>query len=156
MVEYGSAYGAYKAAHGTLSKTRQVVMLYEGAIKFISQGKQAIQEKRIEDRYNLIQRAADIISGLQDSLDFENGGDIAPMLHGFYSDVYLSLMDIHRNNDAAECDEVTAQLKEMLDIWRKIDKGEFPGAESAPASSPTAGGSGDTANLPPISVKISV
>jgi flagellar biosynthetic protein FliS len=70
-------YQAYAAATQTVAGTRQVVMLYDGAIRFVQQAKEAIRERRIEDRYNLLMKASGIVSGLQNCLDFERGGKIA-------------------------------------------------------------------------------
>ena len=80
-------YQAYAAATQTVAKTKQVVMLYDGVIRFLQQAKEAISEKRIEDRYNLLIKASAIISGLQSCLDFEKGGDIAKVLYNFYVNI---------------------------------------------------------------------
>lgn len=69
----------------TVAKTRQVVMLYDGAIRYMQQAKQAINNKEIEERYKLLVRVSEILMGLQSALDFEQGGDVARILYDFYS-----------------------------------------------------------------------
>lgn len=114
-------YQAYTAATQTVAKTQQILMLYDGVIRLIQQGKDAINENRIEDRYNLIMKASNIIHGLQGCLDFENGGDIANVLYGFYSSIDSQLFSIHRTNSTQTCDDVIASLKQMRDAWAAVD-----------------------------------
>ncbi len=114
-------YQAYAAATQTVAKTKQIVMLYDGAIRFIQQAKEAIQSKRIEDRYRLLTRASDVISGLQGCLDFENGGQIAKILYQYYGSIDRRIFSIQHNNSLETCDEVVEDLKQMRDVWQEID-----------------------------------
>ena len=131
MMDMKNKYQAYSAAAQTLAKTRQIVLLYDGAIRFVQQGKEAIQTNRIEDRYNLLMRASDIVHGLQSCLDFDNGGDIAKILYQFYTSINNRLFSIHHTNSLDACDEVIADLKQMRDVWYEIDMGT---AAAAPGS----------------------
>jgi len=134
-------YQAYAAATQTVAKTRQIVMLYDGIIRFVQLAKEAIKERRIEDRYRLLIKASEIIMGLQSCLDFEQGGQVAKVLYNFYSTVDGRIFSIHRTNSLASCDEVIADLKQMRDVWNEIDIGseatpaEAPAAASPPSSS---------------------
>jgi flagellar secretion chaperone FliS len=115
-------YQAYAAATQTVAKTKQIVLLYDGAIRYVQQAKEAIREKRFEDRYNLLLKAAEIISGLQGCLDFENGKEVARVLYHFYSSIESRMFSIHHNNSMDTCDELVAELKQMRDIWNEIDQ----------------------------------
>lgn len=115
-------YQAYNMANRTLAKTRQVVMLYDGAIRFLQHAKEAIQDKRIQDRYNAITKVSDIIIGLQSCIDFERGGDVARILFDFYSSVDSRAMSIHRTNSVETCEELILEIKQMRDAWDQIDK----------------------------------
>lgn len=128
-----NAYQAYAQANHTVSKTRQIVMLYDGATNFIRKAQEAIEDNRIEDRFNLLLKASEIIMGLQGCLDFENGDKIARVLYDFYSSVDSRLMAIQRSNDGAACDEIINELREMRDTWAAIDKGEISDETSSPA-----------------------
>lgn len=116
-------YQAYTRASHTVGKTRQVVMLYDGAIRFIQQAIEAIGKKDYETRYNKLSRATEIIIGLQACLDFEKGGPQAQALYSFYAGIESRLYPIHRSNDVKECEAIIAQLKEMRDVWDRIDRG---------------------------------
>jgi flagellar protein FliS len=115
-------YQAYATATQTVAPTRQIVLLYEGAIRCVQQAKEAINEKRIEDRYNLLIRASELISGLQGCLDFDNGGEIAKILHNYYSSIDVRLFAIHRTNSSEDCDVIIDDLKQMRDAWNEVDQ----------------------------------
>jgi flagellar secretion chaperone FliS len=139
-------YQAYAAATQTVAKTKQIVLLYDGTIRFIHQAKEAIREKRFEDRYNLLIKAAEIISGLQASLDFENGGNIARILYNFYSSIDSRIFSIHHSNSQETCDELIGELKQMRDVWHEIDlslTSQPSAASQAPAPTPPADNGGD-------------
>ncbi len=117
------SYKAYSRATHTVSKTRQVVMLYDGMIRFLQQACDAIEKKQFETRYHKLMRVSDIIIGLQACLDFESGGVSAKILYDFYSAMDMRIFALHRTNDFKECQAITAQLKEMRDVWDRIDRG---------------------------------
>lgn len=115
-------YKAYHKASHTVSKTRQIVMLYDGTIRFLQQAGEAMEKNEFERRYNCLSRASEVISGLQGCLDFNAGGDMAKILFDFYSNIELRILTLHRTNDKASCDRVIADLKQMRDSWDKIDR----------------------------------
>jgi flagellar protein FliS len=117
-------YQAYSLATRTVAKTRQVVMLYDGTIRFLKQAQQAIREKRIEDRFNLLKRASDVINGLQGSIDFENGGEIAHTLLKFYTQISMRILSVnfHPQEGHALCEGIIDDLKQMRDVWDSIDQ----------------------------------
>lgn len=118
-----SPYQAYSQAVLTVPKTRQIVMLYDGAIRFVKQAQQAIEEKRIEDRYNLLLKASKVMTGLQNSLDFEKGGDVATTLHQFYLNMSVRILSVNfkRHEGKELCDGIIGELKQMRDVWNNID-----------------------------------
>lgn len=142
MPETSHQYTAYKVARETATKTQQVVMLYEEVIKCMRQAREAIVAKDAMARFELIEKATKIINGLQDSLDYDNGGDISTILYDFYQEIYFDLVHIQRSESLAVCDEVVTKLQGMLESWRKIDEQEAELRATAPAtgSSPADGG----------------
>ena len=125
-------YKAYSRASHTVSKTRQVVMLYDGVIRFMQQAAEAIEKKDYELRYNKLSRVSDIIIGLQACLDFDAGGTSARMLYDFYASIDMRIFALHRSNDLQACQAIVAELKEMREVWDKIDRGnDMPAASEA-------------------------
>lgn len=116
------SYKAYAAATQTVAKTKQVIMLYDAAIKYVQHAIDAIEKQDIQTRYNSLTKACDIIFGLQGSLDFDQGGDIAKTLYDFYASLDARLMTVHRNNSPTICKQVMDDLRSMRDAWIEIDK----------------------------------
>lgn len=114
-------YQAYAAATQTVARTKQIVMLYEGIIRFLQQAKEAMDENRIEDRYTMLSKSSEILLGLQACLDFDNGGEIAKILYNYYSTIDAQIYQLHRSNNAQECTRIISELKKMRDVWAEID-----------------------------------
>ena len=133
-------YKAYTAATGTVAKTRQVVMLYDNILKLLRQTIVAVNENKIEDRFLLLKKSSETIIGLQSSIDFDNGGEIANILHNFYTGISMRMVGINFIKDNDEATRITNllidELKQMRDIWDNIDRNVTgaPQAESQPKS----------------------
>lgn len=143
-------YYAYANATQTVARTRQIVLLYDGVIRFLQQAKDAINENRVEDRYNLLIKASEVINGLQNCLDFENGGDMARVLYGFYGSIDARIFSIHRNKSLDTCDEVIRDIKQMRDVWDEIDQnptGKKEEAQAHVAVTPATGATNDPQNI---------
>lgn len=117
---------AYRNASSTITPARQIVMLYEGAMRFVREAKQAIQERRIEDRYNHVAKAYKVIDALHCCIDFDKGGDIARTLDRYYNYILTRLTQINVGNDANICDEVVDSLRTMCRAWEQIAAGNNP------------------------------
>lgn len=141
---------AYTRATHTVAKTRQVVMLYDGMIRFLNQAADAMEKGAIEERYTKLCRASDVITGLQGALDFEAGGHTAQVLYDFYGSVEMRIMELHRHPNAASCRQIVAELKEMRDVWDGIDRGADARASAATPPAPD-----DVPPTSPSSVKVS-
>lgn len=133
---------AYTRASHTVAKTRQVVMLYDGAIRFLQQAKAAMETTDISERYTKLAKAGEVIAGLQSCLDFDSGGQTAQVLYDFYAATEMRILALHRTNDAAECDALINDLKQMREVWHHIDRGNDPSVapvsvEPAPATPAT-------------------
>jgi flagellar secretion chaperone FliS len=150
-----SQYQAYSLATRTVAKTRQVVMLYDGAIRFLRQAEAAIAAKRIEERFKLLQRASEVIVGLQSSIDFDSGGEVAVTLHRFYSGISMRILSVNFKDaaGAALCAEIITELKQMRDIWDSIDRtlnkpsDEAVTEQAAASSSPSGNAAENTVSL---------
>lgn len=116
-------HNAYKAAaYREESKTRQVVMLYEGVLNSVKKAKHAMETGDIEARYNNLTKACEILTGLQLSLDFEHGGEISQLLYDYYAGLDMRLNHLHFTQDMAICDLCIRQLEMMKSAWEDVDK----------------------------------
>lgn len=128
------ATAAYQTAAETQTPAQQIVMLYDGAIRRLKEARIAIQEGRIEERYHLVMKAYAIVNALQSCLDFDQGGEVAPLLDRFYGYLLGRMMQINIKNDASICDEVVERLMLMRASWAQIADGTAPGMLAASAA----------------------
>ena len=116
-----SGHAAYQQGQvSSADPVRIVVLLYEGAIRFIAQAQARWQEPAA--RGTALGRAHRIISELLASLDHERGGEISLNLDRLY---HYSLDAITRANleaDARPLDSVVKVLKELLSGWQSIEE----------------------------------
>ena len=91
----------------------QVLMLYDGAMKFLLQAKGAIERGDIEARCNANRRAMEIMAYLLDMVNPETGGAAGKSLFGIYSSLLKRMLLIDFENSATVCDELVANLRNL-------------------------------------------
>ena len=112
-------YQKYKSTQVTsASKEQLLLLLYEGAIKFIKRAKIAIEKKNIADRGINIGRAFDIIAELNNTLDHEVGGEIANNLEQLYMFVTEQLTKANITGDVQHIDNCLKVLEPLHAGWK--------------------------------------
>ena len=101
---------------------QQIVMLYDGAIKFLKKAQLAIHENNIQERCNNNQRALQIINYLTEILDIENGGEISMRLLRIYTHISGRIVEVDIQNSAAIVDEILPHLTQLRQSWVDIDQ----------------------------------
>jgi len=113
--------GAYKEATvGTQSRGRLIVMLYDGAIKFLKLAIQELEAKNYAAKGQYINRAQDIINELSAVLDLEAGGEIAENLRKLYLFMGRRLSQANAKRDPQMIQEVIGLLEELNQSWKAI------------------------------------
>lgn len=113
-----SGYGKYKKASvESASKEKILLMLYEGAIKFVKQAKEAGENKNIKERGELIGRAYDIIMELASTLDHKVGGEMAVNLEQLYIYIMEELTRGNITGDIKHLDNSLKVLTILYDGW---------------------------------------
>ena len=97
-----------------------VVMLYDGALRFMTDARGAIERRDIPARRVAMTRAMDIITELRSTLDMESGGPIAESLDELYGFANRRLMDAAMKNDAKPINEVRRVFETLRDAWQTI------------------------------------
>lgn len=114
-------YNAYQQSSDNIGQVEQIIMLYDGAMNFIRQAKEAINEKNYEKRYNLINKAIAIITGLNSCLNFtEETRETATALDEFYQMIDMRLLYIQCDDSLESCDKVIEDLKIMREAWADV------------------------------------
>lgn len=121
------------------SSSRLVVMIYDDAIAALDTAAQAAIDGAIEDRFNAVSTADQLVLELQTSLDTEHGGEIAANLEQLYGFVRSQLPLINLKNDPQPARNAIGVLKPLRDAWAKLDArvaaGEVPGFSPSPTLS---------------------
>jgi len=152
-----NALSAYAAASKMTTSLGAVVLLYDGMIKEVGKAKAAIQEGRIEDRFNATQKACKILLGLQSHLDFEKGGDISLMLDQFYHTIFRDLQQVNMKNSAALCDDIVGALGEVRASWAQLaDNEQRTGSPEGTARKATRPAEPEAQPVPAASVTLSI
>jgi flagellar protein FliS len=119
---YQQGYTQYRTiqAH-TADRGELVVMLYEGAIKFLGRASIALEARNIQETHNNLIRSQNIIIELMNSLNME-AGDIAHNLFRIYEYMYFRLVQANCKKEPSGIEEVTGLLRELLPAWQAAAK----------------------------------
>ncbi|MGH6947726.1 MAG: flagellar export chaperone FliS [Kiloniellales bacterium] len=120
MNDLSRAASAYAQASKAVAPVRAVVLLYDGMIRAVASARKAIEEDRLEDRYLQTRKASEIVLGLQTSLDFENGAEVANTLDAFYNTIFVRLQRINTTNSVEICEDVLAALRNVRESWAQV------------------------------------
>ncbi|KAA0966769.1 flagellar export chaperone FliS [Sporosarcina sp. ANT_H38] len=94
------------------------LLLYNGCLKFIQQGKRALKENNIEEKNKSIQKAQAIISELMLTLD--KSYPVAANMLVLYEFANSRLVDGNIKNDSTLFDEASAIITEFRDTWKQV------------------------------------
>jgi flagellar secretion chaperone FliS len=103
-----------------------VVMLYDGARRFLRQANVAMREGQVERAHNTLRRAELIIAHLDGILDFQQG-EVADRLHAIYQFCLAHLNTARNHQDPGKLEEVSDMLGELREAWAQVAE-EIAGA----------------------------
>ena len=104
-------------------------MLFDGLVDAMVTLRGHILPQSVAAKAAQVNKVQRIVLGLQSTLDFERGGEIARNLDELYSYVMRRLVHVHADNDLDALDEVTDVIREIRDAWRTLS----PSGARAPA-----------------------
>lgn len=114
-------YGANKykqTSVKTANRGQLLIMLYESAIKNVKKAAECLDRKDIAGKGQAIVKAHDIINELNNTLDFEVGGQIARDLERLYHFMTDQLIKANVENKKEPLQEVQKLMETLLDGWR--------------------------------------
>lgn len=91
------------------------LMLYNGCLKFMNEGKDAIEAKQWEQANISLQKAQNIISEFRITLNMEY--EISKQLMPLYNYTYDRLVEGNIKGDAKMIQEAIDIIKELRDAW---------------------------------------
>ena len=125
----------------TSSPTKLVVMLYEGAIRFLRESATAIGANDLNGKRQSIDRAVAIVQHLQSTLDMDRGGEVAAALDKLYGYIASRILEGSTKLETAPLEEAIKLLNVLLAGWEEVVSKEHNNTVTpALAGQDTAGG----------------
>ncbi len=104
----------------TQSKGRLIVLLYDGAIKFMKLAIKELEAQNYEAKGRYIGRAQSIIDELNAVLDTNGGGEIAANLRKLYCFMNRRLAEANTRRDPQMIRDVITLMEELNQSWKAI------------------------------------
>ncbi|PJZ25204.1 flagellar export chaperone FliS [Leptospira hartskeerlii] len=128
----------------TVSQGRLIVMLYEGAIRFLNVAIENNTPRKYDVVNNNILKAQEIVTELMLALNMENGGEVANNLLGIYVYIKKRLLEANMKKDSEILSEIIKYLEDLKLAWEEIEKKE---KTSSVVPMPAAGSRGTGLSL---------
>ncbi len=107
----------------TASPEMLTLMLWDGAIRFAEQGKEAIVKKEIEGSYKSLLRSQKIIAELISNLRHKVDPDLCGKLAALYNFIYRRLVEANMTKEPKLVDDALEIMRHQRDTWSLlIDK----------------------------------
>jgi flagellar protein FliS len=114
------AASAYRSFHASTASAGQlVVMLYEGAVRFLEEAARAYRSGDAQTGGQFVTRAERILLELMASLDLRY--EVAGRLLALYRFMFERLADARRRRDPAELERVRGWLADLKEAWQQAD-----------------------------------
>lgn len=116
------------------------LMLYDGAIRFASQAREAIEKREIENSFNLLTRAQNIVREMESGLRHEVAPEICGQMASLYRFVFSKLVDANVNKDVQAVDDALKVLRHQRDTWAILaDKVQKAQSDESPVTQQAEG-----------------
>jgi flagellar secretion chaperone FliS len=97
-----------------------VVMLYDGARRFLRQAADAMRAREVERAHNKLRQAEQIVAHLDGVLDHEQSAELSEQLHAIYQFCLAYLNRARMGLEADKLEEVSEILGELRESWLEI------------------------------------
>jgi len=120
MVQTRASNSYHRTAIETAEPIQLIILCYEAAINDLKQAKDLHERREMNEAYQKIRHAQDIITELLVGLDYERGGDIARSLNRLYNFILRQLIGINSREDTSIYGHLVKILSELRDGWEAI------------------------------------
>ena len=116
------SYGEVNVVSGVNSadNVQLIQMLFDGLVESLKAAEGQIKRNEINAKAKSLARASKIVLGLQNALDFEEGGEIATNLNELYSYVVRRLFHVNAHNDIDALLEIHGLMEEIRQAWKSV------------------------------------
>ncbi|HHY81561.1 MAG TPA: flagellar export chaperone FliS [Clostridiales bacterium] len=120
MYQNLNAYNVYQNNQvNTSSPGKLLLMVYDGALKFLRFAMKAMEEKNIENTNKYLVKTQDVLQELMATLNFD-AGEISKRLYSLYDYMNRELIDANIRKDLSKVKMVYSMLEDLRDTWAKI------------------------------------
>lgn len=96
-----------------------LILLYDAAINFLNKSKVSLEQKNMEQFSKDILNCRNILLEFMNTLDMENGGNVAETLYGLYRYYHMVLVKSEISQNVDGIDEVLRHLINLRGTWSK-------------------------------------
>lgn len=104
------------------SKDQLLLMLLDGAVKFVKIGRQALADKNYPKCNENLKRTQDIFYELMVTLDLAQAGDWGNNMMAIYKFIIDSLVDANIKKDLSMIDKVIPLIEDVKSTWNEAYK----------------------------------
>lgn len=101
----------------TASPERLQLMLYDAAIKYASQGREALARQDYEGAFNGFDRAQQIVRQLATGLNRDVNPGLVDQMAALYDFILRRMIDANAHREPAAADEAIGLLRHMRETW---------------------------------------
>lgn len=121
LVSQQSSAGQYQQAQfATADRGRLLLLMFDGAQRFLSQAENALIADRVEEFADRLGRAQAVIAELLHTLDHKAGGEIAQQLDRLYRFMLEHLVEANVQKSPAHVAQVRHLVTIIADSYREI------------------------------------
>jgi flagellar protein FliS len=119
---FNNPYQQYQESNlETASQGKLLLMLYDGAIRFLLTAQLALEQQRWQDAHIANMKAQDIVTELMLCLNMETG-DIANNLFRLYEYMNWRLVQSNVRRDITGVKEILSLLRDLREAWAEAVK----------------------------------
>lgn len=104
----------------TASKEQLQLMLYDGAIRYSNQARDAIEKKDFETSYDRLTRAQNIMMEMINGLNYDINRELCERMASIYMFVYKKLLDANMHHNTSDIDDALKVLSIERETWQML------------------------------------
>ena len=104
----------------TSSQGKLIIMMYEGALKFVTLAIEGVDTKDLAKKGKYINKTHDIINELSCALDMNKGGDVAHKLESLYRFILHQLTLANIKSDRKALESIVNVLTPLMEAWKEL------------------------------------
>ncbi|WP_022850052.1 flagellar export chaperone FliS [Limisalsivibrio acetivorans] len=112
------------------TKGKLVLLLYDGAIKFMKLAIIAVNEENVPEAHNNIMKAENIIYELMSTLNMD-AGEISDNLMRLYDFMIWQLIEANKTKDKQKIESVIELMASLREAWKEVVKQEEGSGEQS-------------------------